>query len=219
DMQGPADVAGQLFGYDKLFIAVYESPKHFHCLMTAAADAFLLFWRAQRELAGNLFVPTHLFGWDWVPPEAGASLSADSLAMISPAFYDDFYRPHLERLSRELGGLAVHACGNFSAIVPRLCHTAGVKAINAGQMAIRELIAAGADRRVLLIAGAGVEEAPAILRHANEEGWRIDLTVSGHWPVGERGVKPAAAWTQADLDLMRRREEALLAAAHDVACP
>jgi len=98
DMQGPADVAAQLFGYDNMLTLAFESPEYFHKLMSKVTDAFILFWKKQKELLGDCFVGTHLFGWSWVPDNIGASLSADSLVMISPEYYEEFYKPYFIKI-------------------------------------------------------------------------------------------------------------------------
>lgn len=75
DTQGPLDVCRQLWGYDNLLSAPYEEPEYYHKLMVKVTEALKLFWKKQKELLGDLLVGTHLFGWDWVPEDAGFSLS------------------------------------------------------------------------------------------------------------------------------------------------
>jgi len=53
-------------------------------LLGATTDAFVMFWERQREPLDDRFVPTHLFGSDWLAPELGATASVDSLVMILP---------------------------------------------------------------------------------------------------------------------------------------
>ena len=215
DMQGPADVGGQLLGYDALLAGAYEDPDRYHRFMAELTDAFILFWAAQQRLCGDRFVGTHLFGWDWAPADAGATLSADSLVMISPAFYQEFYQPYLQRIGEAFGGLAVHSCGDFSAVIPALCATPTVTAVNAGEMSIPALQAAGVDAPTLIIAQAGAETLEDIFPHIAAGRLRVSITINGIWPTTPNGVKPAPAWTPADRDGLRRREERVLALAHD----
>jgi len=123
DMQGPADVCGKLWNYGDFLLSAYTDPDAYHSLMTRVTDAFIMFWDAQRSLLGDKFIGTHLFGWSYVPTDAGASVSADSLVMISPGFYDEFYSPYLQRIGAAFGGVAVHSCGDFSAVLPRMLKT------------------------------------------------------------------------------------------------
>ena len=182
--------------------------------MSRVTDAFILFWDAQRRLCGDLFVGTHLFGWDWTPDDAGASASADSMVMVSASFFQEFYQPYLQRIGESFGGLAVHSCGDFSAVVPALCAMPTVKAVNAGQMTLPELCRAGVDARCLVIAWAtpdNLAETFALLRTRN---LRVDLTIGGIWPCTANGVKPLADWTPEELDAQRQFEERVLALAY-----
>lgn len=218
DMQGPPDVCGQLWGYDDFLTAAYNEPEAYHALMTRVTDAFILLWERQQQLLGDRFIGTHLFGWDWVPADAGASLSADSLVMVSPAFYREFYQPYLERIAARFGGLAVHSCGDFSAVARALCDTPGVKAVNAGQMSVEDLLAAGVDHRTIIIAGTSVDDASRIFALIRQHHLRVDLTVGGLWPTGDQGVKPLAAWTEADHAEVARRERVVLKEADRAVC-
>lgn len=213
DMQGPGDVCGQLWGYDAVLAAAYDDPEAYHALMGRATEAFIGLWRAQAEGLGQHFVGTHLFGWDWVPPGCGASLSADSLVMLSPAFYEEFYQPYLERIATAFGGLAVHSCGQFGQVVPALCRTPGLKAVNASQMSVRQLLAAGLMRDTLLIVFAGFDDAMDTFALLPRERLRVDLTVAVGWPTAGGCPKPETAWTAADADALRQQNDRLLAAA------
>jgi hypothetical protein len=208
DMQGPPDVCGQLWGYDEFLASAYEAPERYHALMDRVTHAFILFWDAQRSLLEEAFVGTHLWGWNWVPPDAGASLSADSLVMISPTFYSEFFQPYLQRIGERFGGLAVHSCGHFPAVIPPLCATPTVKAVNAGEMSLPELHAAGVRSQTLIIAGADadtIEETFSLIRSCN---LRVDMSIRGLWPDA-----PFAEWTAEHWQGIRRIEERVLTAA------
>jgi hypothetical protein len=72
DMQGPADVSGQIIGYDKLILSAYTDPDLYARIMALTTQAFTLHWNAQAEACGGLFIGTHLWGWSYVPPDSGA---------------------------------------------------------------------------------------------------------------------------------------------------
>lgn len=221
DMQGPVDVCGQMWGYDDLFLCALTEPERYHALMTKVTDAFLLLWRRQREVAGDSFLGTHLFGWNWVPSDNGVTVSADSLVMVSPDFYDEFYKPYFVKLGTGFGGTVIHSCGNFSQTIPPLMRTPGVKGINAAQMTTEELVRAGIDRKVALIAIAPFDGAEKYYSFACEHGLRVDVTVFDIWPLEEAassgtatlgGVqfKKTDTWTGGDWDYIRRREDTLM---------
>ena len=207
DMQGPADVCGQLWGYDAFLASAYEDPDRYHALMGRATDAFMLFWSRQQEVAGEMFVGTHLWSWNWAPPEAGASLSADSLVMISPTFYEEFYQPYLQQIGERFGGLSVHSCGDFSAVIPALCATPTVRAINAGQMTVTELLDAGVREPTLIIAGTATDALTETLATLNARNVRAELTLWGLWPIANGVIKPPADWTPEDRATMRQIDE------------
>jgi hypothetical protein len=217
DMQGPADVCGQLWGYESFFASAYEDPDSYHTLMSLATDAFIQLWTSQMELLGDAFVGTHLFGWSWVPPGIGATLSADSLTMVSPAFYKEFYQPYIELIGKHFNGLAIHSCGNFSAVIPWICATDTVKAVNAGQMTISELCDAGLTGKTMCIAYQDidlVEDTVALIR---SRGLRLELSICGLWPAVDGIGKPLQEWTPDEWANVRRAEEWILAAMTELA--
>jgi hypothetical protein len=205
DMQGPSDVCGKLWGYEDFLACAYEDPDAFRSLIGKVADAFILLWERQRELAGDLFVGTHLFGWSWVPPGTGASLSSDSFVMISGEFYREFFQPCFEAMAARLGGLTVHSCGDFSAVIPALSRTPGVKAINAGQMSVEAVLKAGVDPKTLLLVIVPAAEAADTFSLIRRHGLRVDLTLN----LSVSGVPPRD-WGDKEWDLARRENQRIL---------
>jgi len=221
DMQGPVDVCGQLWGYDELFLCALTEPQRYHALMTRVTDAFLLLWRRQRDVVGSGFLGTHLFGWNWVPPDNGVTVSADSLVMVSPDFYDQFYKPYFLRLGRDFGGAVIHSCGNFAQTVPPLMRTAGVKGINASQMSTGDLVKAGLERSVAVVAITRFDDAREFYSFAHDHRLCVDATVFDIWPQDPAASSTTATmdgvvfrkpdtWTGKDWDDIRRREDELM---------
>lgn len=209
DMQGPVDVAAQLWGYDNLLAAAYLEPDAYDRLLSLTSEAFLLFWKAQEKTIGpENFVGTHLFGWDWVPPGTGATLSADSMVMVSADYYREFYEPYHLRIGEALGGLTIHSCGDFSKMIPALNNTRCLRGVNAGQMTVAQLVEGGLDKRLVLIANSSMEEAPALFEQIGRENLRADVSVQP-WPANERAFRPWE-WTKEDRLEIKRNEELLL---------
>jgi len=202
DMQGPFDVAGQLWGYEELFVCAYEKPEIYHELIQKLTDAFIDFWNAQKALLGERFVPTHLFAWDWVPEDFGGSMSVDSLAMISKPFYDEFYRPYIEQIAKRLGKLAVHSCGDFSAVVKSLCKTKGIVAVNAGQMSLRSLFDAGMTPDTLAITFTHYEQIDDLFEVCKQFGARVVIGLGWVWNF----QKPFAEWDSEDFGRLKAIE-------------
>jgi hypothetical protein len=213
DMQGPADVCGNLWGYGDFLSAAYMEPDAYHAIMSIVTDAFIMLWDAQKTLLGDNFIGTHLFGWSYVPPDAGASISADSLVMISPDFYDEFYRPYLEQIGTKFGGMSVHSCGDFSAVIPRMLKTPNLKAVNAGQMSINQMVKAGLDSTVLAIAGMSMTDLSEVSKSIQDNSLRADVTIHGALPVDETGrAKLLEEWTEDDYEFVKRKRELILGA-------
>lgn len=210
DMQGPADVCGQLWGYDNLFISAYTDPEEYALAMTNATDAFLVLWNRQKEVLKDAFVGTHLFGWSWAPEGLGATVSADSIVMVSPEFFDEFYAPYLNRISDETGGLVLHSCGDFGHLMSNLYALRNIRGINAGQMTVQEMMRAGLDDRLAVIAQSKMEDAETMFTLARENGLRMDLTIVGAWPGDPYNPNKPEEWTQENWDETKRINERLL---------
>lgn len=214
DMQGPMDVAGQLMSYDDLFILAYTDPDCYHRLLQKITAAFILFWKAQRDLLGDLFVGTHLFGHNWVAPDFGASISADSLVMVGPDFYREFFQPYIEMIGDEFGSVSVHSCGNFAVNVQPLCQTNHVRGINAAQMSVMELLDAGLSSDTVLIALSDCGDLHTVGTVIREHGLLVDLGVSGMpWPCTDDGsVVDPELWRKEDWMALERTQDHVLAA-------
>lgn len=188
DMQGPADVCGQLWGYENLFISAYEDEERYDRLMDKATRAFIMLWEAQEKLLGDHFVGTHLYGWDWVPPNNGATLSADSMVMVSPDYFEEYYSKYLEQIASRIGPLAVHSCGNFKQVVPVLAGMDYVKAVNASQMSVQELLDAGWDPQKVIICFENAANADKLFGMVKEKNLSVDVSFDGVWPCDSNGV-------------------------------
>jgi hypothetical protein len=208
DMQGPMDAAAQVFGYDGLFLLAYTDRERFDRIMGLFSDAFVMFWGAQKELLGDLFVPTHLFGFNWVPPNTCATLSADCLVMLSPDFFAEFLKPSLDRISTAFGGVAVHSCGDFSHLVRSLHQLHDLRGINASQLSLEQLQAAGLRTDVVAIFLSDFDTALREFDLIRETGQLAQVTVQSA-PV-EIAVKPGRDWSAADFACVAARHDRLL---------
>jgi hypothetical protein len=210
DMQGPVDVAGQLWGYDDLFVAAYEEPEYYHKILARVTQAFILFWKAQKDLLGKCFVPTHLFGWSWVPEDMGASISTDSIVMVSPKFFDDFFKPYIEEIGKVFGNISLHSCGDFTSVFNNLTAIPYLKAVNAGQMTVEQLVKAGLDSRTVAIALSDVENAGTMFSLIKQNSLRVDLTFLGDlgmWPSIDGRIIQPDEMTEPLWDELRRKDE------------
>jgi len=214
DMQGPLDVCGQMMPYDTLLLMALDDPGHVHMLLEKVTDAFILLWQKQRDLLGDRFVGTHLFGHNWVPDSFGASISVDSLVMFGPEFYREFVQHYIIKIGENFGPVAVHSCGDFSANIKALCETQHVSGINAAQMDIGELLDAGLDREKVILAFATPENAADGFQHIHSESLLVDLSIDNMpWPKTDDEVTHPADWSESDWNELYRVEEKILSQA------
>lgn len=216
DMQGPVDVCGQMWGYDNSLAAAYTDPDEYHYLLDKVTTAFNFFWQSQKYMAGKLFVGTHLFGWDWVPEGMGATVSADSLVMVSSSFYKKFFKPYLEQISEYCGGITVHSCGDFSATIPALLKTKGIRGINAGQMSLPQLVNAGATKKVVIIAWTNDGNIDETFKLIREHNLRVSLTIGHNWPRENGTPKPMSEWSDDERDIFEDHFEKVMELATNI---
>lgn len=212
DMQGPFDVAAMMMSYDDLFILAMTEPETYHLFLGKVTQAFINLWKAQKDLLGDLFVPTHLFGHSWVPPEFGASISADCLVMMGPDFYREFVQPYFEQIGDVYGDTAIHSCGNFAQNVACLGQTRHVRGINASQMTVKELLDAGMSREIILINLVEREDVEEMYRLVREKNLLVDMGVLGMpWPE-DRDGEPVSpwTWTEDDWESLKRADDEIL---------
>ncbi len=218
DMQGPVDVCGQLWGYTDLFTCAYSDPQRYHKLLGMVTEAFICFWKKQQQLCGENFVGTHLWPWSWLPKGMGATVSADSLAMVSPAFFDEFMKPYYLKIGSELGGVTIHSCGQFGHVVESLQKIECLRGINSSETSLQNLLKAGLRNDKVLILLAEYDKAFEVFRLIKEHSLPAEVSVimCPLVPTAWRGDEPAMAvnrpadWTQQDWDLMRERESRIL---------
>ena len=180
DMQGPLDVAGKIWGYDNLYMAALDDPDTVHDVLNKTADAFICLWNAQKNAIGDdLFIGTHLTPFDWIPADNGATASVDSMVMVSPDFFDEFYNPALTKISKEYGGLVIHACGWFNSVIPAINKIPLIKGVHASQMKVTEMMADGVDKEIMILSADDVME---LVFELNKKGKQKVYPYVRPWP-------------------------------------
>jgi len=213
DMQGPMDVCGVMWGYENLLLALYSDPEAVEELLSKLTKTFIKYWRMQEQLLGELFIGTHLFGWSWVPKNNGATISADGMVMVSPDFFDRFYAPVLKNISKELGGVTVHSCGNWSHIVKNIQKIPGLKGLNASQMSLINLKNAGLQNNITMIYLSNYDETFDEIEMIKATSQPTDIAVVGICQDScSEEFKPPETWTSEDWDMLYRREDKLIEA-------
>ena len=182
DMQGAGDVCGAMWSYQDMMLAAYDNPEVVSLLLRKTSDAFLLLWKTQAELLKDCFQPTHLFAWNWMPLKDIATVSCDSMVMISSEFFEKFYVPYLEYISKNFSdGIVVHSCGDFSSLVKTLCNIDFIRGVNAGEMKLPELANAGFDKSTTMMCVADYKDVEEAFKIIYDKELCVDLTIAGLW--------------------------------------
>lgn len=131
DMAGGLNVAGDLIGGDRLYLAMYEQPEALECLLGKIQQLFLATIALQIEAAGGEeFISTTDFPDYWFPEGRKGHVSDDISANISPAMYDRFSRPFHDMVFRRYGGGGIHNCGPNPCLAGYLSHRPAPRAID-----------------------------------------------------------------------------------------
>ncbi len=152
DMQGPLDLANNLWGTEGLLLAMQEAPAAVHKLLGRMTDDYIRYMRLVREAAEGDWVPMHCMPVVWLPPSQGVALSEDLLAIVSPRLYREFGVPYNQHIAEAFGGVVVHSCGSVEHNLPALSATPGLLGLNVSitETALNAALNAIGSQRVLL---------------------------------------------------------------------
>jgi hypothetical protein len=130
DLQGPFDIAAQLWGKD-IFTAFYDCPTFLKELLDLLAETYVL---ACHKLAAEStgaaregFIHLH-FGI----VRGACLLKDDSSVMLSPQIYSEFIQPVNEKVLETLGGGGIHWCGTGDQWRSELLETRGLACVDWG---------------------------------------------------------------------------------------
>lgn len=132
DMQGPLDLANNLWGTEGLLLAMNTDSEAVHALLQRMTEAFIAYVRLCDEAAEGTLVPIHCMPVVWMPRARGVALSEDLLAVVSPRLYRAFGVPYNERIAAAFGGVVVHSCGRVEHNLALLADTRGLTGVNLG---------------------------------------------------------------------------------------
>lgn len=130
DIQGPLGVAGQVWKDEQFFMAMHTNPKEVHYLLNLTTDLIIEFIKAEKSLSREFFS----IHWPlvWMPEESGVGISEDYAPSVSPAQYEEFGLPYVNRISDEFGGICVHCCGNFEHNFDNFLRIRNLRGLNVG---------------------------------------------------------------------------------------
>lgn len=111
DMQGPLNVASMIWEQGEFLLAMYDSPEAVHHLLGLVTDYTIAVYRHFRDA----YEAANLVSWPFIymPRSMGVGMTEDFMHLLSPALYEEFGLPYVNRIAREFGGLYIHCCGVF----------------------------------------------------------------------------------------------------------
>jgi hypothetical protein len=187
DMQGPLDLASNLWGTEPLLLAMYENPAAVHELLQRMTDDFIAYVRLVREAAEWDLVPIHCMPSVWMPAGLGMALSEDLLAVVSPRLYREFGRPYNEQIARAFGGVVIHSCGSVEHNLAFLADTEGLVGVNLGASETSlPCVVEAIQGRCAILSHHGVATCNSLPRLTPEE--HIRLCVQLFREKGARGI-------------------------------
>jgi uroporphyrinogen-III decarboxylase len=131
DMAGGLNVANDLLGGEKLYLAMYENPEALECLLGKIQELFLAAITLQIEAAGGEDAITATdFPDTWFPEGRKGHVSDDISANISPQMYERFSLPYHNLVFEKYGGGGLHNCGPNPCLEYYLKHTPPPRAID-----------------------------------------------------------------------------------------
>jgi hypothetical protein len=153
DMQGPLDLANNLWGTEGLLLAMQETPEAAHRLLQMMTDDYIRYMCLVREAAQGDWVPMHCMPVLWLPAALGVALSEDLLAVLSPRLYRVFGPPYNQQVAEAFGGIVVHSCGSVEHNLAPLAATPGLVGVNVSitETSLQAVIKAVGSQRVLLL--------------------------------------------------------------------
>lgn len=125
DMQGTLNTAGLIMNQEELLMAMHEEPRRVDAFLERVCDLLIDYARFLRDASGHR-VCGNIWPYIHLPQDMGVALTEDLMPLVSPEVYARFGLPHLQRIDRALGGVAVHCCGAWGRHVPTL-RSAGLR--------------------------------------------------------------------------------------------
>lgn len=112
DFQGTLNTAALVMDQEELMMAMFSEPELVHQFLGKVSDFLVSYHRylvagARGRVCGNIWPYTFL------PADLGASFTEDLMPLLGPDQYQEFGIPYVEKLSRALGGVQIHCCGEW----------------------------------------------------------------------------------------------------------
>jgi hypothetical protein len=128
DIQNPLGVAAMLWDTSDFYISLKEHPQAVHQLLEMITEVTIEYVYQMKTACPKLLP----MAWPtiWTPPDRGIYLADDTMALVSPAIYEEFGVQYNNRLSREFGGLMLHSCTTNERYFNSIIKNEGLRSIN-----------------------------------------------------------------------------------------
>ncbi|HHN46397.1 MAG TPA: hypothetical protein ENN09_03045 [Planctomycetes bacterium] len=137
DLQGPLDVLELLCG-SEMYLAFYTAPEKVRAALEIVTSAYIRFLKRWMELVPERDAACFAH-WGRLL-KGHVMLRNDSVVNLSPEMYADFVQSHDERILREFGGGAMHACGRIDHCVRLMAGCGGLTALNVSQPHLNDML-------------------------------------------------------------------------------
>jgi hypothetical protein len=136
DFQGPMDVVELLWG-SPLFLDVYDSPEMVKNLLALVTDTYIYFMQQWNRVVLP-FDRNYSAHWSMLI-RGQITLRNDSAMNFSPEMYDEFIRPHDQKIFDAFGGGMIHFCGRGSHYIQRMTGMRNLFAVNLSQPQLNDM--------------------------------------------------------------------------------
>ncbi|MDR3342528.1 MAG: uroporphyrinogen decarboxylase family protein [Treponema sp.] len=128
NVPSPLVTASLIWDYTSFIEATLAYPDEVHVLLEKVTEATILYIKEQFKRIKNLYSVGHEV-WH-IPREVGVRVSDDTAALLSPALYREFGVKYNGMISKAVGGIVVHSCGNVQNVVGAMMEIPGLRGLD-----------------------------------------------------------------------------------------
>ena len=128
NVPSPLVTASLIWEYTSFITATMLHPREVHVLLEKITEATIAYLREQLARIRNLHTMGHEM-W-YIPREIGVRISDDTASIMSPNLYREFGVKYNSLISRAMGGIVVHSCGNVKNVVEPMMEIEGLRGLD-----------------------------------------------------------------------------------------
>jgi hypothetical protein len=128
NVPSPLVTASLIWEYTSFITATMLHPREVHVLLEKITEATIAYLIEQLARIRNLHTMGHEM-W-YIPREIGVRISDDTASIMSPNLYREFGVKYNSLISRAMGGIVVHSCGNVKNVVEPMMEIEGLRGLD-----------------------------------------------------------------------------------------